>query len=108
MPRAQLVVDAPADFDQFVDTVGFEIHTALPPHPSGFVLCIGASRGKDSVAAPTPTTADEPLQPSGRYAASNPQTTCPAQYPEAQAHWKLYPPSQPVTSTTSPTKYRPG
>src|SRR5690606_34338592 len=28
--------------------------------------------------------------------------------PEAQAHWKLYPPSQPVTSTASPTTYRPG
>ena len=28
--------------------------------------------------------------------------------PLAQAHWKLYPPSQPVTSTTSPMKYRPG
>ncbi len=27
---------------------------------------------------------------------------------DAQAHWKLYPPSQPVTSSTSPMKYRPG
>ena len=24
-----------------------------------------------------------------------------------QAHWKLYPPSQPVISTTSPMKYKP-
>ena len=37
-----------------------------------------------------------------------PQTTCPALNPEAQAHWKLYPPSHPVTSTTSPMKYSPG
>src|SRR4051794_11023958 len=28
----------------------------------------------------------------------------PAQNPEAQAHWKLNPPSCPVTSTTSPMK----
>lgn len=36
------------------------------------------------------------------------QATCPATQPDDQAHWKLYPPSQPVTSTTSPTKYSPG
>ncbi|KAG0934879.1 hypothetical protein G6F31_016027 [Rhizopus arrhizus] len=35
-------------------------------------------------------------------------TTPPAAWPLAQAHWKLYPPSQPVTSSTSPTKCRPG
>jgi hypothetical protein len=35
-------------------------------------------------------------------------TTCPAQNPEAHAHWKLNPPSCPVTSTTSPMKYKPG
>ncbi len=29
---------------------------------------------------------------------------CPAQNPDAQAHWKLNPPSWPVTSTTSPMK----
>ena len=33
---------------------------------------------------------------------------CPATQPDDQAHWKLYPPSHPVTSTTSPMKYRPG
>ena len=32
--------------------------------------------------------------------------TWPAHHPDDQAHWKLYPPSQPVTSTTSPIKYR--
>ena len=32
----------------------------------------------------------------------------PAAAPEAQAHWKLNPPSCPVTSTTSPMKKRPG
>src|SRR6266436_3654981 len=32
---------------------------------------------------------------------------CPAQNPDAHAHWKLNPPSCPVTSTTSPTKYKP-
>src|SRR4051812_17824641 len=31
-------------------------------------------------------------------------TYWPATKPEAQAHWKLKPPSCPVTSTTSPTK----
>ena len=36
------------------------------------------------------------------------QTAWPALKPEAHAHWKLYPPSHPVTSTTSPMKYRPG
>src|ERR1700675_3494067 len=33
---------------------------------------------------------------------------CPAQNPDAHAHWKLKPPSCPVTSTTSPMKKRPG
>src|SRR5256885_608778 len=33
---------------------------------------------------------------------------CAQAYPLAQAHWKLYPPSQPVMSTTSPMQYRPG
>ena len=28
----------------------------------------------------------------------------PAAYPDAQAHWKLYPPNHPVTSTASPMK----
>ena len=37
-----------------------------------------------------------------------PQTTSPAACPDAQAHWKLKPPSWPVTSTTSPMKYSPG
>src|SRR4026207_1081953 len=32
----------------------------------------------------------------------------PALAPEAHAHWKLKPPSCPVTSTTSPMKKRPG
>src|SRR5579885_1584670 len=32
----------------------------------------------------------------------------PAAAPEAHAHWKLNPPRCPVTSTTSPMKYRPG
>src|SRR6185437_749291 len=40
--------------------------------------------------------------------ASDIYTACPAQNPDAQAHWKLKPPRWPVTSTTSPTKYRPG
>jgi ketol-acid reductoisomerase len=31
-----------------------------------------------------------------------------ADSPLAQAHWKLYPPSQPVTSTASPITNRPG
>src|SRR5690606_25120126 len=31
-------------------------------------------------------------------------TTLPAAWPEAQAHWKLYPPRWPVTSMTSPMK----
>src|ERR1700722_1616886 len=31
----------------------------------------------------------------------------PAAAPEAHAHWKLNPPSWPVTSTTSPTKNNP-
>ena len=35
-------------------------------------------------------------------------TTCPAAHPEDHAHWKLYPPRCPVTSTTSPMKYKPG
>src|ERR1039458_10027063 len=35
-------------------------------------------------------------------------TARPAATPEAQAHWKLNPPSCPVTSTTSPIKYSPG
>src|SRR5690554_902408 len=34
------------------------------------------------------------------------QATLPAATPEAQAHWKLCPPRWPVTSTTSPIKYR--
>ena len=29
---------------------------------------------------------------------------CPAANPEDQAHWKLYPPKGPVTSTASPIK----
>ncbi len=29
---------------------------------------------------------------------------CPAAYPDAQAQWRLYPPSSPVTSITSPMK----
>ena len=33
---------------------------------------------------------------------------CPAAKPEDHAHWKLWPPRCPVTSTTSPMKYRPG
>src|SRR5690242_2726678 len=32
----------------------------------------------------------------------------PAAAPDAHAHWKLYPPSWPVTSTTSPIKNNPG
>jgi mRNA interferase YafQ len=36
------------------------------------------------------------------------QTDCPAAMPDAHAHWKLKPPRCPVTSTTSPMKYRPG
>src|SRR5271166_1057048 len=32
---------------------------------------------------------------------------CPAHHPLDHAHWKLYPPSHPVTSTASPMKYRP-
>ena len=35
-------------------------------------------------------------------------TACPATQPEDHAHWKLYPPSQPVTSIASPIKYKPG
>jgi len=35
---------------------------------------------------------------------AKPYTACPAAYPEAQAQWKLKPPSWPVTSTTSPIK----
>src|ERR1700677_2872967 len=35
-------------------------------------------------------------------------TACPAQTPDAHAHWKLNPPSCPVTSTTSPMKNNPG
>src|SRR5260370_26499174 len=37
-----------------------------------------------------------------------PHIAWPAQNPDAQAHWKLKPPSWPVTSTTSPIKKRPG
>ena len=33
-----------------------------------------------------------------------PQAAWPAHQPDDQAHWKLYPPSHPVTSTTSPMK----
>ena len=36
------------------------------------------------------------------------QAADPAAWPEAQAHWKLNPPSHPVMSTTSPMKKRPG
>ena len=36
------------------------------------------------------------------------QANCPATYLDDQAHWKLYPPKYPVTSTTSPTKNNPG
>ena len=36
------------------------------------------------------------------------QAAAPAACPDAHAHWKLYPPSQPVTSTASPMKKRPG
>src|ERR1051325_24564 len=36
------------------------------------------------------------------------QTYYPATNPDAHAHWKLYPPRCPVTSTTSPTTYNPG
>src|SRR5450432_3657200 len=32
----------------------------------------------------------------------------PRRVPDAHAHWKLNPPSWPVTSTTSPIKYSPG
>lgn len=32
----------------------------------------------------------------------NTYTTCPAAQAEDHAHWKLYPPSHPVTSSTSP------
>ncbi|WCB91519.1 hypothetical protein DSM104299_00190 [Baekduia alba] len=35
-------------------------------------------------------------------------TNCAAAWPDAQAHWKLKPPRWPVTSSTSPMKYRPG
>jgi uncharacterized protein len=35
------------------------------------------------------------------------QSDCPAAKPDAHAHWKLNPPSWPVTSTTSPMKYSP-
>ena len=44
----------------------------------------------------------------GKRAAARHQTACPAAQPEDHAHWKLYPPSQPVTSTTSPMKCSPG
>jgi serine/threonine-protein kinase HipA len=37
-----------------------------------------------------------------------PQHLPPTTYPDDHAHWKLYPPSHPVTSTTSPTKNNPG
>ena len=42
------------------------------------------------------------------YFDSLPYTPSPAAQPLAQAHWKLYPPSQPVTSTASPITNRPG
>src|ERR1700722_6441739 len=38
----------------------------------------------------------------------HPQTACPAQNPLDHAHWKLYPPNQPVTSTASPITNNPG
>ena len=38
----------------------------------------------------------------------SPQHLPPTTYPDDHAHWKLYPPSHPVTSTTSPTKNNPG
>lgn len=37
-----------------------------------------------------------------------PHTALPAATAEAQAHWKLNPPSHPVTSTASPIKNSPG
>jgi len=42
------------------------------------------------------------------FAGGDPHTAWPAHQPEAQAHWKLNPPSSPVTSSASPIKYRPG
>src|SRR3954464_6370595 len=53
------------------------------------------------------------MQPDGllskpRIAHRPPQTASPAHHPLAQAHWKLYPPSQPVTSTASPITNSPG
>lgn len=47
------------------------------------------------------------FQDSARELNDPPQTHCPAVKPDAHAHWKLKPPSWPVTSTTSPMKYSP-
>src|SRR4051794_497994 len=47
-------------------------------------------------------------QPFGPVRRLPPHTASPAHHPLAQAHWKLYPPSHPVTSTASPITDSPG